>query len=91
MKLAFSTLGCPKWGADQILQAARESGYAGVELRFYEGSMDLPTVIGARPGGAEGLAQRFAAANLALTAPSSSPSRRPMSRTGRRSSTWRWR
>jgi sugar phosphate isomerase/epimerase len=72
MKLAFSTLGCPKWGADQILQAARESGYAGVELRFYEGSMDLPTVIGALPGGAEGLAQRFAAANLAVCCTDSS-------------------
>ena len=72
MKLAFSTLGVPKWATDQILQARRESGYAGVELRFYEGSMDLPTVIGALPGGAEGLAQRFAAANLAVCCTDSS-------------------
>ena len=33
MKLAFSTLGCPDWGLDQIIECAKAFGYAGVELR----------------------------------------------------------
>ena len=42
MKLAFSTLGCPEWNLDQILAAARESGYEGVEWRGYQAEMELP-------------------------------------------------
>jgi len=33
MKLSFSTLGCPNWDIEQIVQFAREYGYDGVELR----------------------------------------------------------
>lgn len=33
MKLAFSTMVCPDWTLDQIIQAARRYGYAGVEFR----------------------------------------------------------
>jgi sugar phosphate isomerase/epimerase len=40
-KLAFSTLGCPKWTWRQILDTAVREGYAGVELRGLEGEMDL--------------------------------------------------
>lgn len=42
MKIAFSTLACPKWNMDQIVDAAREYGYHGVELRGYMGEMYLP-------------------------------------------------
>ncbi len=41
MKLAFSTLGCPEWDLDEILQAAREFGYQGVEFRGYLDQVDL--------------------------------------------------
>ena len=41
MKLAFSTLGCPSWELREIVAAAREWGYAGVELRAVGGSLDL--------------------------------------------------
>ena len=41
MKIAFSTLGCPNWTVDEMLDAARANGYEGVELRFYGGSLDL--------------------------------------------------
>lgn len=41
--LAFSTLGCPDWDLDQILDCATRNGYDSVELRGYRDSMDLPT------------------------------------------------
>src|SRR6185437_13632324 len=41
MKLAFSTLGCPHWGLREIIAAARDLGYDGVELRAVGGSLDL--------------------------------------------------
>lgn len=37
MKISFSTLGCPSWSLDRILDAAGRLGYDGVELRFVEG------------------------------------------------------
>ena len=41
MKLAFTTLGCPDWTLAQIISAARNLRYDGVELRFMAGSSDL--------------------------------------------------
>jgi sugar phosphate isomerase/epimerase len=41
MKLAFSTLGCPRWELDEVARAARTYGYAGVELRALGGGLDL--------------------------------------------------
>ena len=41
MKLAFSTLGCPDWDLETIIDAARKFGYAGIELRAIAGSLDL--------------------------------------------------
>lgn len=41
MKLAFSTLGCPRWELETIAQAARTYGYAAVELRAIGGDLDL--------------------------------------------------
>ena len=37
MKVSFSTLGCPSWSLDRILDAAGRLGYDGVELRFVDG------------------------------------------------------
>src|SRR5438876_6622098 len=42
LPISFSTLGCPEWNLDQILAAARESGYEGVEWRGYQAEMELP-------------------------------------------------
>jgi sugar phosphate isomerase/epimerase len=42
MKLAFSTLGCPSWSIDQVVQSARELGYQGVELRLLNGDVIPP-------------------------------------------------
>ena len=41
MKLAFSTLGCPRWELREIVAGAREWSYDGVELRAVGGSLDL--------------------------------------------------
>ena len=41
MKLAFSTLGCPNWELEQIVETARRLKYDGVELRAIGGSLDL--------------------------------------------------
>jgi sugar phosphate isomerase/epimerase len=43
LPIAFSTLGCPTWSFDKILDFAEQHGFAAVELRGLEGSMDLPT------------------------------------------------
>jgi len=37
VKLSFSTLGCPSWSLDRVLDVAGREGYDGVELRFLEG------------------------------------------------------
>jgi sugar phosphate isomerase/epimerase len=42
-KLAFSTLGCPKWELSKILEFAQANGFAGVELRGLMGGLDLPS------------------------------------------------
>ena len=37
MKICFSSLACPDWTLDQIVNIAASSGYDGIELRFLEG------------------------------------------------------
>jgi sugar phosphate isomerase/epimerase len=41
MKLAFSTLGCPHWELEKIVQAAQLYDYAAIELRAIGGELDL--------------------------------------------------
>ena len=49
MKLAFSTLGCPEWTFDRVLDEARALGYQGVELRGVEGRMRADEMAPFRP------------------------------------------
>jgi sugar phosphate isomerase/epimerase len=42
LPLSFSTLGCPKWPWQRILEQASAMGYAGIELRGIAMQMDLP-------------------------------------------------
>jgi sugar phosphate isomerase/epimerase len=42
--IAFSTLGCPAWSWQTILDQADRLGYAAIELRGVKGEMDLPKV-----------------------------------------------
>ena len=39
--LSFSTLGCPKWSFEKIVQRAAENGYQGIEIRGLQGQLDL--------------------------------------------------
>ena len=41
--LSFSTLGCPAWSWRTILDTAAREGYAAIELRGLQGTMDLPS------------------------------------------------
>jgi sugar phosphate isomerase/epimerase len=41
--LAFSTLGCPAWEWNKILEFAQQHGYAAIELRGLQGNLDLPS------------------------------------------------
>jgi len=43
MRLAFSTLSCPAWTLEQIVRAAVDYGYTGVELRGIASHADLRT------------------------------------------------
>lgn len=48
--LSYSTLGCPKWNWDTILNYATKYGYQGVEIRGVLGQLDLvkcPEFVGA--------------------------------------------
>lgn len=40
--LSFSTLGCPQWSLEKIVQCAVENGYQGIEIRGLQGQLDLP-------------------------------------------------
>jgi sugar phosphate isomerase/epimerase len=39
MKLAFTTLACPTWTLEQVIDAAQHNGYEGLEIRLLEGEM----------------------------------------------------
>ncbi|HET6168520.1 MAG TPA: sugar phosphate isomerase/epimerase family protein [Terracidiphilus sp.] len=41
MKTSFSTLACPDWNLNQVLEAAVKYGFDGVELRVISGELDL--------------------------------------------------
>ena len=43
-KLSFSTLGCPDWSFDKIIDFARDNGYMGIEVRGIMREMDLTKV-----------------------------------------------
>jgi sugar phosphate isomerase/epimerase len=72
MKLAFSTLGCPKWSLDDILRNAVAYGYEGVELRGLQDEMFLPKHPALTPENREATRRRFHDAGLAIVALGSS-------------------
>ena len=39
MKLAFTTLACPNWSLEQIIDAAQRNGYEGLEIRLLNGEI----------------------------------------------------
>ena len=59
MKLAFSTLGCPDWSFERVLDEAKRDGYAGVEIRGIQGEMRADK-IGCLGIGSQQTARRMA-------------------------------
>src|SRR5215470_718598 len=41
MKISFSSLACPSWTLDQVVEIAAKSAYEGIELRFLEAEDSL--------------------------------------------------
>jgi sugar phosphate isomerase/epimerase len=72
IKVAFSTLGCPEWDLDQIVTAAQECGYDGVEWRGYQDEMELPRAPIFAQGARAETRQRFQDAGLQFACLSSS-------------------
>ena len=70
--LAFSTLGCPAWDLDRILQAATEYGYEAVELRGYLADMDLTVAAPFTPASRSETRRRFDDAGVGVCCVSSS-------------------
>lgn len=44
IKLASSTLGCPDWSFDEVMERYREYGIEGVEIRGIDGEMEAPKI-----------------------------------------------
>jgi len=44
VKLSFSTLGCPEWSFSEIVSAAKDFGYDGIEVRGIKRVMDIPRI-----------------------------------------------
>lgn len=66
MKLAFSTLGCPDWTLEQILETGRQYGYQGIELRGIQGGMPPGDIICLLPENREATLKAFADHGLKL-------------------------
>ncbi|HYY97579.1 MAG TPA: sugar phosphate isomerase/epimerase family protein [Pyrinomonadaceae bacterium] len=66
MRLAFSTLGCPRWELEEVARAARVYGYAGVELRALGGGLDLLARPEFAPGAVEATRRRLEAQGLSV-------------------------
>lgn len=65
MKIGFSTLACPNWNLERIVEQALAMGYHGVEIRGLEGALHLPLApaLSAKP---EAVRKMFAEKKLEL-------------------------
>lgn len=66
MKLAFSTLSCPDWTWERILDEAARLGYDGIEIRGVEGEMYLPRIRPFLPESIDQTKQRLSALGLEI-------------------------
>lgn len=72
MKLAFSTLGCPEWDMERIIDAVRRYGYDGVEFRGLLDQIDLVNVPEFMPAEIADTRIRLQAAGVLVSCLSSS-------------------
>jgi sugar phosphate isomerase/epimerase len=74
LPIAFSTLGCPAWPLDKVLDFAGQHGFAAVELRGLEGNLDLPSHPAFSPARIAQTKRDIAAHGLKIACVSSSSS-----------------
>ncbi len=72
LPIGFSTLGCPAWEWDKILDFAKQNGFSAVELRGLQGTMDLPSRPEFSPTSIEQSKKDVAARGLRISCVSSS-------------------
>jgi len=58
-KLGFSTLGCPNYDIDQVIALAKNNNFAGVEIRFIRGQVNLPMLKEFSPATIQETRRRF--------------------------------
>ncbi|MDR3174073.1 MAG: sugar phosphate isomerase/epimerase [Treponema sp.] len=66
MKLSFTTLGCPDWSFDRILEEAQKMGYSGIEIRGLEGKMLAEEIVQFFPENREATLAALKAHNLEM-------------------------
>lgn len=66
ISFGFSTLGCPSYGVDEVIAMAGANGYAGVEIRFLNGTVDLPSLPELSPAAIGATRRRFEDAGIAV-------------------------
>ena len=66
MKIAFSTLGCPKWTWQRIVTEAQRMGYNGIELRFVADQRDLLQIPEFQKSNLPNTKQQLKEANLSV-------------------------
>ena len=64
MKLSFSTLGCPNYNVEQIIDIAAENDYQGIEIRAVSGTADLWNLDEFSGAGLSETAKKIKAAGL---------------------------
>jgi sugar phosphate isomerase/epimerase len=74
LPIGFSTLGCPTWSWDKILDFAKQHAFTGVELRGLLGNMDLPACAEFSSGRIEQSKKEIAAHGLHISCVDSSSS-----------------
>lgn len=72
MKLAFSTLACPRWDFDEIFSTAVDFGFDGVEIRGMSNEIYAPNIKVFSNENIEATMKRLTKANLAISCLTSS-------------------
>ena len=64
MKLSFSTLGCPHYNVDEIINMATKNGFGGIEIRAVKGTVDIMSLDDFKAGGIVETAKKIKDAGL---------------------------
>ena len=67
-KIGFSTIACPDYDIDQVIEIAKQNGYSSIEIRFLRGTIDLASLAEFSPGQIADTRRRFEDAGIAVLA-----------------------